>query len=150
MPVSPAEPLSFEAAIPPPQLAETSPIIALDRQRNPNLTTALIVVATGMLFKSAYECIPLGFPGGPKESNLSANAGDMSSTPSLGRLHLPRGKEAWEPQLLKPERLDPVLCDKRSHNREKLNTTVKNGPCSLLRENTDTPQQRSGTAKTHA
>ena len=61
-----------------------------------------------------------------------------------------RGKEAWEPQLLKPERLDPVLCDKRSRNREKPNTTVKNGPCSLQRENTDTPQQRSGTAKTHA
>lgn len=44
--------------------------------------------------------------------------GDMSSTPSLGRLHLPRGKEAWEPQLLKPEARPCALHDEEA-------TTVK-------------------------
>ena len=33
-----------------------------------------------------------GFPGGAVVENLSANAGDMGSSPSLGRSHMPRSK----------------------------------------------------------
>ena len=41
-----------------------------------------------------------GFPGGAVVENLPANAGDMGSSPGLGRSHMPRSKWAREPQLL--------------------------------------------------
>ena len=63
------------------------------------------------------------FPGGPVVKNLPADAGDMDSTTSLGRAHLPRSKEAYVPRLLSlsapTECLEPVLhngrnqCDER-------------------------------------
>ena len=36
------------------------------------------------------KIILLGFPGGAVVENLSANAGDMGSSPGLGRSHMPR------------------------------------------------------------
>ena len=42
----------------------------------------------------------LGFPGGAVVKNLPANAGDMGSSPGLGRSHMPRSDWAREPQLL--------------------------------------------------
>ena len=36
-------------------------------------------------------------PGGPAVKNLPANAGDKSSTPGPGRVHMPRGIQACEP-----------------------------------------------------
>ena len=63
--------------------------------------------------------------------NPPANAGDMGSSPGLGRSHRPRSKEAPAPQLLslhsrarepqlpKPVCLEPVLRNKRSHRNEK-------------------------------
>ena len=41
-----------------------------------------------------------GFPGGAVVENLPANAGDTSSSPGLGRSHMPRSGWAHEPQLL--------------------------------------------------
>ena len=41
-----------------------------------------------------------GFPGGAVVENLPANAGDMGSSPGLGRSHVPRSSWAREPQLL--------------------------------------------------
>ena len=43
---------------------------------------------------------PGGFPGGAVVENLPANAGDMGSSPGLGRSHMPRSNWAREPQLL--------------------------------------------------
>ena len=40
------------------------------------------------------------FPGGAVVENLPANAGDTSSSPGLGRSHMPRSNQAREPQLL--------------------------------------------------
>ena len=40
------------------------------------------------------------FPGGAGVKNLSANAGDMGSSPGPGRSHMPRSNEARVPQLL--------------------------------------------------
>ncbi|KAJ8788355.1 hypothetical protein J1605_000411 [Eschrichtius robustus] len=63
--------------------------------------------------------------------NPPANGGYMGSSPGPGRSHMPRSNKAREPQLLslrsrarepqllKPVRLDPVLCNKRSHDSEK-------------------------------
>ena len=41
-----------------------------------------------------------GFPGGSVVENLPADAGDMGSSPGLGRSHMPRSNWAREPQLL--------------------------------------------------
>ena len=41
-----------------------------------------------------------GFPGGAVVESLPANAGDMGSSPGLGRSHMPRSGWAREPQLL--------------------------------------------------
>ena len=41
-----------------------------------------------------------GFPGGTVVESLPANAGDMGSSPGLGRSHMPRSSSAREPQLL--------------------------------------------------
>ena len=42
----------------------------------------------------------MGFPGGAVVENPPANAGDMGSSPGLGRSHMPRSSWAREPQLL--------------------------------------------------
>ena len=41
-----------------------------------------------------------GFPGGAVVESLPANAGDMGSSPGLGRSHMPQSGWAREPQLL--------------------------------------------------
>ena len=68
-----------------------------------------------------------GFPSGAVVGNLPANAGDMGSSPGLGRSHVPRSSwarapqllslrsGAFEPQLLRPESLEPVLRNRRGH-----------------------------------
>ena len=40
------------------------------------------------------------FPGGAVVKNLPANAGDMGSSPGLGRSHMPWSNKACAPQLL--------------------------------------------------
>ena len=60
------------------------------------------------------------FPGGAVVKNPPANAGDTGSIPRLERSNMPRSNSARAPQLLKPVRLEPVLCNKRSHPSEKL------------------------------
>ena len=42
----------------------------------------------------------MGFPGDSVVGNLTANAGDMGSSPGQGGSHLPRSNEVREPQLL--------------------------------------------------
>ena len=46
------------------------------------------------------KSMPGGFPGGIVVENLPANAGDMGSSPGLGRTHVPQSSWAREPQLL--------------------------------------------------
>ena len=73
------------------------------------------------------------FPGGPVVRNLPANAGDMGLIPGLGAKipHAerqlspcapttePTCSRAFLPQLLKFTKLEPILCNKRSHCSEK-------------------------------
>ena len=42
----------------------------------------------------------LGFPGGAVVGSLPADAGDVGSSPGLGRSHMPRSNWTHEPQLL--------------------------------------------------
>ena len=66
-----------------------------------------------------------GFRGGVGVKNPPANAGHMGLSTGLGRSHMPRNNKAGapqllsqhskahEPQLLKPARLEPVLCKEK-------------------------------------
>ena len=74
-------------------------------------------------------------PWGCKESDMAerlsrASAGDMGLISGPGRSHTPRSDspstetrepvlQSREPQVLSPGALEPALCDKRSHGREK-------------------------------
>ena len=51
--------------------------------------------------------------------NPPANAGDMGSTPGLGRVHMLQGDLAHAPQVLKLACPKPILWNKRSHCGEK-------------------------------
>ena len=90
------------------------------------------------------------FPGGSLVKNPPANAGDTGSVPGLGRSHMPQSNEASVPQLLSPGPgaqelqllspcvLEPVLCNKRSHQMRNLSTATRENP---------EQQQRPCTAK---
>ena len=53
------------------------------------------------------------FPGGPVVRKLLANAEDMGLIPDPEWSHMPPGNYwAYEPQLLKPKCLEPLLCNK--------------------------------------
>ena len=90
------------------------------------------------------------FPGGSLVKNPPANAGDTGSVPGLGRSHMPQSNEASMPQLLSPGPgaqelqllspcvLEPVLCNKRSHQMRNLSTATRENP---------EQQQRPCTAK---
>ena len=53
-----------------------------------------------VLLGNLFKIIDRGFPGGAVVENLPANAGDIGSSPGLGRSHMPRSNCAHEPQLL--------------------------------------------------
>ena len=64
--------------------------------------------------------------------NLPANAGDMGSSPGLGRSHMPRSNWAREPQLLSLR--DWGLC---SATRE---AAIVRGPCTAMKSGPRSPQ----------
>ena len=79
--------------------------------------------------------------------NLPANAGDKSSSPGLGRSHMPQSNWACEPQLLSLRVWS--LC---SATRE---AAIVRGPCTVIKSGPRLPQlekalaqkQRPNTAK---
>ena len=88
-----------------------------------------------------------GFPGGAVVENLPANAGDMGSSPGLGRSHMPRSNWAREPQLL--SLCVWILC---SATREAaivrgLCTAMKSGPRLPQLEKALAQRRRPNTAK---
>ena len=83
-----------------------------------------------------------GFPGGAVVKNPPVNAGDMGSSPGLGRSHMPRSNWALEPQLL----------SLRSATREAVivrgpRTVMKSGPRLPQLEKALTQKRRPNTAK---
>ena len=70
-----------------------------------------------------------GCPGSTAKRNPPASAGDTGSIPGLGRRHMLLSNQS--PPLLKPACLQPVLCSKRSHHREKpKHHSWREAPCS--------------------
>ena len=74
----------------------------------------------------------LGFPGGAVVENPPTSAGDMGSSPGLGRSHMPRSNWAREPQLLSLRVWS--LC---STTRE---ATIVRGPCTVMKSGPRLPQ----------
>ena len=81
-------------------------------------------------------------PGGPVVKNLPVNAGDTDSIPGPGRSHMPLGNQALVMQLLKPGRLEPRLCNRRSHGNEEpkhrseeqpVLSTTRECPCASMK-----------------
>ena len=86
-----------------------------------------------------------GFPGGAVVENLPANAGDMGSSPGLGRSHMPRTNWAREPQLLSLR-----VWSLRSATREAATvrgprTAMKSGPRSQELEKALAQKRRPNT-----
>ena len=77
----------------------------------------------------------LGFPGGAVVESLPANAGDMGSSPGLGRSHMPQSNWAREPQLLSLRIWS--LC---SATREA--ATVR-GPCTAMKSGLHLPLEKA-------
>ena len=86
-------------------------------------------------------------PGGPVVKNPPANAGDTGLIPGPGRSHMPRSTEVRAPQLLKPAHLEPLLCNKRSHRKEKPTHCSEEQPSLPTTEKAGAQQQRPSTAK---
>ena len=81
----------------------------------------------------------MGFPGGAVVENLPANAGDMGSSPGLGRSHMPWSNWAREPQLLSLHVWS--LC---STTRE---ATIVRGPCTVMKSGPRLPQLEEALAQ---
>ena len=81
----------------------------------------------------------MGFPDGAVVENLPANAGDMGSSPGLGRSHMPRSSWAREPQLLSLRIWS--LC---SATRE---ATIVRGPCTAMKSGPRLPQLEKALAQ---
>ena len=81
----------------------------------------------------------LGFLGGAVVESLPANAGDMGSSPGLGRSHMPQSCWAHEPQLLSLRIWS--LC---SATRE---AAIVRGPCTAMKSGPRLPQLEKALAQ---
>ena len=88
-----------------------------------------------------------GFPGGSVVENLPANAGDMGSSPGLGRSHMLRGNWAREPQLLSLRVWSLCSATREAAIVRGPHTTMKSGPRSPQLEKALAQKQRPNTAK---
>ena len=78
--------------------------------------------------------------------NLPANAGDMGSTPGLGRSHMPQSNWAREPQLLSPRVWSLCSATREAAIVRGPRTAMKSGPCLPQLEKALTPKWRPNTA----
>ena len=87
-----------------------------------------------------------GFPGGAVVENLPANAGDMGSSPGLGRSHVPRSSLGPWATITEPARLELVLPNKRGRDSERpAHRNEEWPPLAITRESprTETKTQHS-------
>ena len=88
-----------------------------------------------------------GFPGGAVVENLPANAGDMGSSPGLGRSHMPRSNWALEPQLLSLRVWSLCSATREATIMRGPRTAMKSGPHFPQLEKTLAQKRRPNTAK---
>ena len=87
-----------------------------------------------------------GFPGGAVVENLPANAGDMGSSPGLGRSHMPQSSWACEPQLLSLRLWSLCSTTRKAAMVRGPRTTMKSGPRLPQLEKALTQKRRPNTA----
>ena len=78
--------------------------------------------------------------------NLPANAGDMGSSPGLGRSHMPRSNWAHEPQLLSLHVWSLCSTTREAAIGRGLRTAMKSGPRLLQLEKALAQKRRPNTA----
>ena len=88
-----------------------------------------------------------GFPGGAVVENLPANAGDMGSSPGLGRSHMPRSNWAREPQLLSLHVWSLCSATREAATVRGPRTVMKSGPRLPQLEKPLAQKRRPNTAK---
>ena len=111
-----------------------------------NKHTTAVVNQKNICSRDLNYNILLGFPGGAVVENLPANAGDMGSSPGLGRSHMPRSNWAREPQLLSLHVWS--LCSAtRGRDSERPAYREKSDPRSPQLEKALAQQRRPNTAK---
>ena len=79
--------------------------------------------------------------------NPPANAGDMGSSPGLGRSHMPRSNWAHEPHLLSLRVWSLCSTTREAATVRGPRTTMKSGPRSPQLEEALAQKQRPNTAK---
>ena len=89
----------------------------------------------------------MGFPGGAVVESLPANAGDMGSSPGLGRSHMPRSNRAREPQLLSLCVWSLCSAIREAAIVRGPRTAMKSGPRSPQLERALAQRRRPNTAK---
>ena len=87
----------------------------------------------GRVLQSHLELL-VGFPGGAAVESLPADAGDMGSSPGLGRSHMPRSSWAREPQLLSLRVWSLCSATGQAATVRGPRTAMKSGPRSLQLE----------------
>ena len=88
----------------------------------------------------------MGFPGGTVVENPPANAGDMGSSPGLGRSHMLRSNRAREPQLLSLRVWSLCSATREAAIVRGPRTVIKSGPHSPQLEKALAQKQRPNTA----
>ena len=88
-----------------------------------------------------------GFPGGAVVENLPANAGDMGSSPGLGRSHMLQSNWAREPQLLSLRVWSLCSTTREATTVRGPHTAMKSGPHSPQQERVLAQKRRPNTAK---
>ena len=88
-----------------------------------------------------------GSLGGTVVENLPANAGDMGSSPGLGRSHMPRSNWARESQLLSLHVWSLCSATTEATIVRGPRTTMKSGPRSPQLEKALAQKRRTNTAK---
>ena len=95
----------------------------------------------------SVKTVKWGFPGGTVVENLPANAGDAGSSPGLGGSHMPRSKQAREPQLLSLRVWSLCSTTREATTVRGLHTAMKSGPRSQQLEKALAQKRRPNTAK---
>ena len=88
----------------------------------------------------------LGFPGGAVVKNPPANAGDTSSSPGLGRSHMPQSNWARKPQLLSLRVRSLCSATREAATVRGPRTAMKSGPRSPQLEKALAQKQRPNTS----
>ena len=104
------------------------------------------VVYLYVKYYSALKRRKQGFPGGAVVENLPANAGDMGSSPGLGRSHMLQSSWAREPQLLSLRVWSLCSATREATIVRGLRTAMKSGPCLPQLEKSLAQERRPNTA----